>query len=79
MSKNRAGFFKIATILLAVSFFVQLLTAAGMVFFRSLALRLGVFSQMAEIHEYNGFIFTALVLAHIYLNWGWIRANILKR
>ena len=28
-----------------------------------------------DIHEYNGLLLITLVLVHIYLNWGWIRAT----
>ena len=79
MAKNRARLIRIATVLLAISFFVQVLTVIGMVFFEDLALRIGVFSTLVRAHTYNGFIFVALVLAHLYFNWGWARANMLKR
>jgi hypothetical protein len=42
-------------------------------------MRLGILGIFFEIHEYNGFIFVALVLLHLFFNWGWVRANILKR
>ena len=79
MAVIRARLFKVATILLAASFFVQAITVIGMVFFREPALRAGILSALSEIHEYNGFLFTALVLVHLYLNWGWVKANILKK
>jgi hypothetical protein len=28
-----------------------------------------------EVHELNGVLFIALVLTHIVLNWGWVKAN----
>jgi hypothetical protein len=76
---NKAKLFKIATILLAVSFLVQVATVVGMVFLKSFLMRLGILGIFFEIHEYNGFIFVALVLLHLFFNWGWVRANILKR
>ena len=79
MPKYKVIFTKIATIMLAFSFFVQLLTVVFMVFLQSLSAKLGISHLLFEVHEYNGFIFAALVLAHIYLNWWWVKANILKR
>ena len=79
MPKSKATLIKIATILLAVSFFVQAFTSICMVFLRGFALKMGIFHMLVEIHEYNGFIFVALVLGHIYFNWWWVKANILKR
>jgi len=32
-----------------------------------------------EIHKYNGIAFLVLAACHLFLNWGWIRANYLKR
>ncbi|MCX5666764.1 MAG: hypothetical protein NTY34_00400 [Candidatus Omnitrophica bacterium] len=75
---NKAKLFKTATILLAVSFLAQVATVVGMVFLKSFLMRLGVLGIFFEIHEYNGFIFVALILAHLFFNWGWISANILK-
>jgi hypothetical protein len=79
MAKHKAVLMKIATILLAISFFVETLTAIGMVFLTNFALKIGIFRLLVKVHTYNGFIFIALVLAHIYFNWGWVRVNILKR
>ena len=78
MTKNRALLFKVATIALAVSFFIQVLTVIGMVFLRVFLTKMGILHAAFEVHEYNGFIFTALILPHVWLNWGWVRANILK-
>lgn len=61
---------KIVNMFLALSFVTQLVTIIGMVIFKNHAL--------GEIHEYNGFLFNVLVLAHITLNFGWIKTNILK-
>jgi hypothetical protein len=76
---NRARLFRASVILLAVSFLVQGITVAGMVFFNGFLMRLGVLSIFFQIHKYNGFLFVALVLAHLFFNWGWMKANILKR
>ncbi len=29
------------------------------------------------IHEWNGYVIMALVVIHVYLNWSWIKTNIL--
>jgi hypothetical protein len=75
---NKTKLFKIATILLAVSFLAQVVTIVGMVFLKSFLMRFGALGIFFEIHEYNGFLFAVLVLAHLFFNWGWIRVNILK-
>ncbi len=76
---NKAKLFKTATIILAVSFFVQVITVAGMIFLKDFLIRLGALGIFFEIHEYNGFLFVALILAHLFFNRGWIRSNILKK
>lgn len=76
---NKIRLFKIATVLLAVSFLAQVVTVIGLVFLKDLLMRMGLLGSFFEIHEYNGFLFAALVLAHLFFNWGWIRMNILKR
>ena len=76
---NKAKLLKISTILLMISFLAEVVTIVGMVFLKSFLIRLGALGIFFEIHEYNGFLFTALVFAHLFFNWGWIRANILKR
>ncbi|MCX6111923.1 MAG: hypothetical protein NTY22_01380 [Proteobacteria bacterium] len=32
-----------------------------------------------EIHKTNGLVFILALILHAYLNWSWIRVNILKR
>lgn len=78
MPNRKISIFKFATILLAISFFIQLFTVIGIVFFRGILLKADIFPVFAELHEYNGFLLAALVLAHLYFNRGWIRSNILK-
>jgi hypothetical protein len=34
---------------------------------------------IGELHEYNGFVFVALAAFHLYLNWGWVKSQLLKR
>lgn len=79
MAINKLKLIRIATVILAISFFLQVFTALGMTFFQDMAIKLGILGALAEIHEYNGFVLTFLVLIHLYINRGWIRANIFKR
>lgn len=79
MQGRRIVYFKIATILLAVSFFIQIISVIGIVFLKELAFKVGIFSMLVELHEYNGFLFVLLVVVHIYFNWGWIKNNVLKK
>ena len=76
---NKAKLFKTATIILAASFIAQVVTVAGMVFFKGFLIQLGILGIFFEIHEYNGFLLVALILAHLFFNHAWISANILKR
>jgi len=70
---DKAKLFKMVNVVLLLSAAVQIVTSilifSGML--RSEA--------VVELHEYNGIIFIALVLMHVYLNWGWIKSQLLKR
>ena len=37
------------------------------------------YSQFRQIHPVMGSLFVALVIAHLYLNLNWIKANYLKK
>lgn len=78
-SQHRAKLFKISTIVLAISFFAQAMTAICMVFFKDLMVRFGILRAIFEIHEYNGFLLVGLIVVHLFFNFGWIKANIFKR
>lgn len=78
MAINRIKLIRIATTMLAISFFLQVFTALGMVF-REISVKLGIFRGLAEIHEHNGYLLILLVMVHLYINRGWIRANIFKK
>ncbi|MDO9390536.1 MAG: DUF4405 domain-containing protein [bacterium] len=32
-----------------------------------------------EVHEYAGLAMVLVVLAHLWLNWGWVKLNFLKK
>jgi hypothetical protein len=33
---------------------------------------------LINVHTYNGYVFFGLLLFHLYLNWTWIKTNILR-
>jgi uncharacterized membrane protein len=33
----------------------------------------------SEIHEYNGLVMIGLIIIHITLNWGWIKATFFRK
>lgn len=71
---SKLNILKFVNILLGVTFIIQLLSSV-IIILRIKVLKPGM---IFEIHEYNGIIFILLVLAHVSLNWGWIKANIFK-
>lgn len=70
---DKAKLFKMVNIALLISAAIQIVT--------SILIFSGILRSEAvvEVHEYNGIIFIVLVLIHVYLNWGWIKSQILKR
>jgi hypothetical protein len=75
---SRANLFKITNIALFISVSIQIVSGAAMLL-GNFAVRLGLFDLMVKMHKYNGFIFLGLICLHIYQNWGWVKANILKQ
>ena len=73
---NRAKLLKISVLLLVISFLVQAVTGICIAFLEGALSKIGILEPITEIHEYNGFVFVALVFVHLLFNWGWIRANI---
>jgi hypothetical protein len=70
---NKQTALKIVNPLLGVSFVLQMVS--GM-----LADDAGDwYDSVMEFHSINGWTMCALVVAHVALNWSWIKANILKR
>lgn len=37
-----------------------------------------IFSAITELHEHNAILLIILILIHLSLNWGWVRANFFK-
>ena len=76
MSNN--SWLKIVNPILFLSAVIQIITGAAITM-GLFASNGRIFSMMTEVHGHNGFIFAGLVLAHISLNWGWIKSQIFKR
>ncbi|MBI4979334.1 MAG: hypothetical protein HZC28_17770 [Spirochaetes bacterium] len=63
---------RIVNILLIISVVLQAATIIAIKVF-------GIFNLPGEAHEWNGYAFGVLLIAHLVLNWPWIRMNILGR
>ena len=61
----------ITNIILLLSFLTQTTTIILFQLMRS--------KTVFEIHENNGFVLILAAILYVYLNWSWIRVNILKR
>lgn len=72
---NKLKALKIVNPILFLSFLVQLVTSLIIV----LRIRAPHLKAYFEIHQYNGLLFIALILVHVYLNFGWIRAAYFKK
>jgi hypothetical protein len=71
---NKNEMLKSVNLVLALSFIVQALTGLCIFF----ALKGEFMEIIEESHKYNGLILLLAALAHIYLNWGWIKNTYLK-
>jgi protein-S-isoprenylcysteine O-methyltransferase Ste14 len=60
--------------LLILVFVVQGVT--GIIF--SMEIQVPNMLLLSKIHEYNGWLMIVLIVAHIALNWGWVKVNIFK-
>ncbi|MCM8760549.1 MAG: DUF4405 domain-containing protein [Candidatus Omnitrophica bacterium] len=72
---NRAKTLKVVNAALLVSFLAQTVTALIIYF----GIDIPDMKLVYDIHEHNGMIMIVLVLVHVALNWGWIKANFFKR
>ncbi len=68
---NKSEMLRFVNLPLALSFLAQAATA--LIIFSGI--KLPFKALIFDIHEYNGLLLITLVLVHIYLNWGWIRAT----
>lgn len=72
---NRAGALRIVNMILFFSFTIQVITSIIML----LRIKTPYAQLVFEIHEHNGLFMIVIVIAHITLNWGWIKANFFKK
>ena len=72
MSKTR--WLRITNSLLFISLVIQAITGL-ILFFNLFISNTKIFESLAELHKYNGLIFTILVAIHLYLNWGWVKSQ----
>ena len=68
---NKKIFLLITNIVLLLSFITLVLTVVLMEF--------TPYAFIKEIHENAGIVFAIAALIHIYLNWAWIRTNLIDR
>ena len=74
---NKAQIFKWSISALFISAMVQVFTGVAL-FFELFASKADIFEAIARVHKYNGPIFIILVMIHLGLNWGWVKANFLR-
>jgi protein-S-isoprenylcysteine O-methyltransferase Ste14 len=67
---NKKNLLMITNIVLLLAFVTQVATVVMMQLFRS--------HFVFELHGIVGFILIFAAILHVYLNWWWIKANILK-
>jgi len=72
---NKAKLLKWVNIVLMISATIQIVDILILIF--------GLFPEYSRliyvVHVNNGKVFISLIFIHVYLNWGWIRANFLKK
>ena len=74
---NKIVLLKITNPFLFISMLAQVCTGI-ILFFDLFTGRPRLFEMIAQIHRYNGVVLAALVVVHLLLNWGWIKAQFLK-
>jgi hypothetical protein len=72
---KKQSILKVVNPLLALAFLWVVGTAA----LHSLSHDLIPYAIYARVHPIGGYVFAALALTHIVLNWNWIKANFLKK
>lgn len=68
---NKQKYLKPVNTILASMFFALVISA---IFHDSIP-----YTIYRRIHPLFGYLFTASVISHVYLNFGWIKKNILKK
>ena len=72
---NRLKWLVVVNLILFLSVLIQILTGV-MLFFDMFISKIALISR---VHGYNGFLMIGLLVMHLALNWGWIKANFFKR
>jgi|WetSurMetagenome_2_1015567.scaffolds.fasta_scaffold209086_3 hypothetical protein len=67
---KKATLLKIVNFAIALLFVVLMTTALGSSLLPPVAY---------DVHRYGGYLFGALILAHIALNWGWVKSALTKK
>jgi hypothetical protein len=75
---NKQMALKIVNPLLFVALIIQALTGVTLAF-HLLFSRPKLYEMIGELHERAGFFFIALAAIHLYLNWGWVKSQFVKR
>ena len=71
---NKARLFKVVNAALILSAIVQFTTVVMIM----AHIKAPNARMVFEIHEHNGIVMCVLIMMHVMLNWGWIKANFLK-
>jgi len=72
---NKVRMLRTLNPILFLSLMIQATTVC-IIFFQ---IRTPYTQQVFEVHECNGMALIALAVAHITLNWGWIKVNYFKK
>lgn len=69
---NKIKLLKMLNPVLGISFLLQAISAVAIVLRKAPG-------WLYKLHAINGMTFIIIVLVHVTLNWGWIKANFLKK
>lgn len=72
---NKAKLLKWVNLILFVSAATQIVTGLILAF----DLFMSKIMFFSKLHEYNGFVFVALLIAHLTLNWNWVKATFFRK
>ena len=75
---NKAKLLKATNFILIILAVIQISTSL-MLFFRLFMSDPRVFKAVIKIHVNNGLAFILVALIHLFLNWGWVKANFLVK
>ena len=72
---NKAKLLKWVNPVLMISAAIQIATSL-IILFKLFPSKIG---EVVELHKHNGMVFIMLIFIHVYLNWGWVKANFFKK